>query len=131
MSLTCLIKCVRLRVFLLLLLLLLLQKCGSERPCGVPFKRYLPYLLNNISFHHISPHSTTLFTLFIFFKNIYQIIHFLYHIIYYSNKKSITKQIFLFFNTTFSFVISIIYYYYYFLICEQCIVENLRECVGV
>jgi hypothetical protein len=60
-----------------------------------------------------SPHFTPLLTSF-FSKKTYQIIHFLYHIIYYSNKKIITKQNFSLSNTIFSFFISIIIYFLFF-----------------
>ena len=52
--------------------------------------------------HFLTFDHTIHFILF-FLKKKYQIIHFLYHIIYYSNKKITTNQNFPLFNTTFLF----------------------------
>jgi hypothetical protein len=73
-----------------------------EGVCRTPFKA-LFVNLHSITTHFLTFHHTIHF---IFFKKKkpYQIIHFLYHIIYYLNKKKITtKQIFSLSNTTFSF----------------------------
>ena len=82
------------------------------------FVEHWPCLFTYTPLQHIPPH----YSLHFFSKETYQIIHFLYHIIYYSNKKITIKQIFSLSNTTFLFSHTNNLFIYLFLIHEQCIV---------